>query len=330
MEINVTRNSNSSLISSHVTTRLIRASCDVPQVTNLVLILASMHLAVSFVQYRRRNSALGGERRVTAAAEQNSTVLMVLSQLMPLLALLRYLLTQLVMAVERLTGWERFLALRLAADLSLATAILPSHLFMWYRQRLLYTTPSLKHLRTKAVRATSALAVATPALSALLVVVADVVPATRHRDGTRVVACSVIALRVLSHLAVFALFSYPLRSHQRRTERLAPAERTSTRLAERIERLMRRAVLSLEIVVVGQALAFVAMTTLPRDRRPCVTDLVWDASVFADMMSVVVSYDRPRQLVLGVFLARKPASRSDEKADEKKVDLNSAYQGVQL
>ena len=250
--------------------------------------------------------------------------LWVLASLCPATFLLRVLTTQSLIIIDRTfpNNASGDYACEVVVDTSVVLfsfSTFPAYLFFWYRQKMLYSQPSLKHLKTKTVRFFNVAFLTLFLLGGGSSCFIHTIPTSYQmsnlgcvmRPGRQSALANQItaATLIVSQLILLGLFCHPLCLHRSsggaaRARSASSASRGKKRnKEERVYTAIRKATVSMLLCVSSDVAALVSFVTIASVAGTplCLLRLVYDVSLFVNIVAVVYSFEGFSKILFAVF-----------------------------
>lgn len=266
------------------------------QLVTFSLLVINAWATASFVKY-------GRARGVWRQKLGSSSMLLHCSALAPLLTLLRLIVSETLIVYGRVgDGRSACRGLVIVHTLLYAAALITNHLFLYFRQRALYSAPALRRAQSRVSRVASVIVLPLTLSALLAVCVLFLVNAAPHSSSSSSeVTCArelddvtpshvMIAVTLTLHIVTFALFFYPLRRHTS-----APRQEEG---GGNLHALLRQACVGVSLAISSEALALSLASLLLR-RYPDVTvatTCIYDLNLTLNNMSVMISYQSWRRI----------------------------------
>jgi len=301
MRTNNTTESINNLTISEAENLIFKFSWIPAQISTVLVFCGSMWAFLSLLKYGFDNNKF--KRNAKNIKQAN---LMILALLTPLITMIRTLSIQGLLIIfyvyeENATTVDH--ACEVVADLSIflfLCATWPTYIFLYYRQRMLYKQPSLKHLNNKRVRFFSYLFIFFIICGGSFSTIIYLYPKSykmskygctkRQQEKENLLPNYLAALiTIISQFILFFLFTYPLRKHKRANKKSSCNESSDSK---RVIRAMRLSTISMAICVSSDILAIILVAVLvPKDSPRTTISAIYDLSLFVNVISVLFSFD---------------------------------------
>ena len=311
MKINVTTESIDGITESYNQTRnetenLVYKYSWIPvQISTVLVFCGSTWVFLSLLKHGLNNNKF---KRNSKNIKQAN--LMILALLTPLATMIRVLSIQSLLIIFYVAeeDYRTDHACEIVADLSIflfLCATLPIYIFLYYRQRILYIQPSLKHLNNKVVRFFSYLFVFLIIFGGAFSTVMYLYPTSykmskfgctkRQVEAENLLPNYLAALiTIISQLILFFLFTYPLRKHRQSSKRTSCNESNE---CKRVMRAIRLSTISMMICVTSDILAIVLVAfSVPKDSPRTTVSAIYDLSLFINVLSVLFSFNEYKSI----------------------------------
>ena len=283
------------------------------QIVTAVLMITSAWAFASFLCYGLRRRAWRRRKNKTTAT------LMSLAVCAPVFTLLRLTFTQVLIAVAKLNATTTAHGELLCTVVSVVhntaymLSVLPIYVFLWYRQRTLYSKPSLRHLNTRAVNGVS-IAVLPLMVAGLLAVNIMFFFIEHHitaeegytfRLNAKLGSAPVYALMATTfsvQVTLFLLFLYPLRNYAGGNSG-GGSEVRRAKTGKRLKSLIRLASLSITACVASDFVAMCATKALQSGMgtNTMLSIMIYDVNLLVNVVSIMFSFENYRQIATGSF-----------------------------
>ena len=311
------------------------------QVVTAVLVIATAWFFAAFVSYGRRNSNKWNLPR-NPHKYNNKFVLLLLATVSTGGLMVRLLVTQALIVVERTASDQTWgnNACEVAIDMSVilfSATTMPAYFFFWCRQNFLYSQPLLDHLRTRTVRFLNYLFLFILFTGGASSAFINTIPRSyrislaphrggcvQREDAPKNYAANYITVTtlILVQLILLGLFCHPLLYYKKMQEQAtlvnssfaSAGDATATATlpqnrannVERLYKTMRRAFVSMFICVTSDALAafLIAKTLNAADTPQSLTRVVYDVSLFMNIVAMTLGFEDTRGVFLGMCRAR--------------------------
>ena len=339
-------NTTSSIIDSEVIKRndkdlprIFERSWVFAQVFNAIFLIGTVWNFFGYISYGVKHNKW---RRTSEKCKKNFNML-ALAALCPFLLILRLLGTEGLILVDATTknGEKGNKLCEVVFDFSIvmfSVASLPVYIFLWYRQRMLYSQASLKRLNTKKIRFFSNLFIVLIFLGGGSSCFINTIPVSykfseigciRRPDGGDNVLASYItaATLVTSQAILFALFVHPLRMHRTVTGvNLSTAKQQGKKsTSELMYRKIKSAFVSTVICIASDLVALVMYTmVLPKSTPLTLTRSIYDMSLFVNLVSVLTCFEHSKEIVSGVCASNKISKVNSSYRSTRNVAVSGA------
>ena len=304
------------------------------QVITSALILGAIWAFVSLVTYATKT----GKWNRSDKRKSKTANLLTLAALCPVMFFLQSLATQSLVIVDRTfandVSGDRACEVVIDASVVLFSfSTSPAYFFLWYRQKMLYSQPSLKHLNTRTVRFFSYLFLVLLLFGGMSSCFIHTIPVSYQMSNLGCVRSQTkrpnilanlitVATLILSQVILLGLFCHPLRLHKSNTEvvrKASSASRNSTASSstkmlkgkgknkeERVYKAIRKATVSMLLCVSSDISAVVMITMVFKGNTPmCLSRVIYDISLFTNIVSVMFCFEEYSKILVGVCVPSK-------------------------
>lgn len=302
------------------------------QVTTVIFLLFCLWAIVALCNYGIRKNKWN-----RAEKNRQQLILMTLAVFAPSVTIIRVLLTQTVIIVGLVSNKNESgdFACEIAMDLSVGfffMSTIPTYLFLWKRQRILYSNPSLKRLNTTFVNILSYVAICMLLIGGLGSCVLFIVPTgyqmsdfgcvKSQLESTNPIPFYVgAAAMITSQLMIFGLFVHPLRLHKKNNVTVNTPSSDSNggggeSMKNRLKRANVLATTSMAICTFSDLFSLVLVAiVLPKTTPRDLSSTIYDLSLAVNILSIMLSYEDYKEIMLGAF------SSSDDKVTLESSDV---------
>ena len=236
-----------------------------------------------------------------------SFVLLFLSVLTPFITCLKVMCTQAIIIVGRIFAEDEKKGQYICEFVTDLTVVLyymsnlPIYLFLWARQRILYSQSSLKPLNTKAVKFLSTFAIFLLVIVGIVIIVLLVVPKSylmsdygcirnSEENTNEIMRYIAISIMVKSQVIIFALFVYPLNHYKNKT---GSGDKNSLKMNNRLKRATKLATGSLVLCSFSDLCALALTSIILPDTTPRdFTGVIFDLGLCVNIISLFVSLEK--------------------------------------
>ena len=236
-----------------------------------------------------------------------SFLLVFLSVLTPCVTCLKVLCTQAIIIVGRTLADDEKNGQYVCEAVTDLTVVLyymsnlPIYLFLWTRQRILYSQSSLKPLNTKPVKFLSTFAIFLLVIVGIVIIVLLVVPKSylmsdygcirnSEENTNEIMRYIAISIMVMSQVIIFALFVYPLNHYKNKT---SSGDKNSLKMNNRLKRATKLATGSLVLCSFSDLCALALTSIILPDTTPRdFTGIIFDLGLCVNIISLFVSFEK--------------------------------------
>ena len=277
------------------------------QVITIVNFVCEFYFFLSLLTYGLRSGKL---RSLKHEPTRKSSILMLLAITSPVTHMVSLTFQQLQLA-QAVASEELWFTCDVIMDLRLVTifmATLHTYAYLWYRQKLFYNQPSIKHLKTPLYSVISFSSIILLVAGLLGLVVANnwshSYVMTSHGCVTPLYELRKLGLYYMYFTCflvimttIFGLFVYPLLRH-RRSRHHNPV--SSANDVDIVYRAIRKSAVSLAICFLSAIAAMIAVANLfPKYWPRYPTTAMYDASLVVDTLAVIFCYDDHKSILCG-------------------------------
>ena len=274
---------------------------------------------INFYNYQKRKNI----------ALKKNTFLVKYTCFTPLFPLIRIILTQSTLFVKWFSTHENDQVCQVLMSLSKVILFISSttvYVFPWVKQRCLYQQPSMRHLNTNCIKAVSGTLLLFSIIISIGLCLTLVIPFRVSMDpytkecvkkttlsdvplSTKIFYVFSIASFIVNQVSLLALFTYPLRKHNKRQ-----SDNQNCKLSKMIVSTLRHAVYSTVVnttgtIFTGFLVTFLCLKyNLPIHLQKSVADIGLSILLF----SVIVSFVKWRS-ILTFSLSSKSSTRGNTK-----------------
>ena len=299
------------------------------QMFNTLFIIGTLWDLIAFITYATRNDKW---KRSNKKNRKNSNLLTV-ATLCPCLLIIRLLGTQALILVGEAAGLDSQgdRMCEIVFDFSIVMfsfSTLPVYVFLWYRQKMLYSQASLKKLNTKTVKFFSNLFMVLLFLGGGSSCFIKTLPVSYQnsnfgcvqRTGKKAnhLANYITAVTlIISQVILFSLFIHPLRLHGKGAKaslkRSASVAKKRKMKEERVYKAIKSAFVSCIICVTSDIVAVVMSTVILPKTTPCtLTRTIYDMSLFVNLVSVLFCFENASEIL---FVLCRPVKTARKRVD---------------
>jgi len=287
---------------------------------DLFLIATTLWMTLTFMVFGE--SYL--RRKKEEKKEYSPGKVLIFSMISPPFALIRLMVTfSLFFIGHKDTPQNRFLC-EIVIDVSIASymfSLIPFYLFLWFRQRVLYSQPFIRNLYTRWIKCLSSAIIICLIFGGIGSVILYLLPETYAGSPKGCVNVSnmryntpdymATALRVIGQAILLLLFLYPLLVHRKfQTSVFRGSKRKTTPGGDNVPEdpllrtMLRSLCCTLASVLVDLA-ATISVSVLPKNVPRVLTNLIYDISLVLNVIFIALCFEGHKAIFSALCQVRK-------------------------
>jgi len=279
------------------------------QVVSAIILIFSIWITFSLIISGRKS------KKWRLRNMDKASILRTIGVFCPITLFIRTLTTQALVLIEKFEPnnekGDRMCEMVIDASLFLfAVVIFPTYVFLWYRQRMLYSRPTLQSMNNKFVQFFSFLFVICLVLgggsSAFLVTIPKSFQMSNFgcvylaiQPVDRKANIVTAATLVFSQVILLGLFCYPFIRHRKESKNLTNTSRNA-KPDKAMFKAIRSATISTTICVISDIVSIILVSILGNRGAPLtLTRPIYDISLFINVISVLFCFDKFKTIFFG-------------------------------
>lgn len=278
------------------------------QIANGFIFLTTIWILVSFIRYIQKSKSSNRKRRKRFIALWFIFCFVIL--------ILRLIMTQILLILNEFSNSDSFgyVNCEKIMDLSLIlfpVAILPTYIFLWYRQLMLYKQPSLQQLKGTKVKFFSHSVIAILFTLGTVSTLTSTIPTNYQMSNIGCIKrldqnpnflpnyLNALTL-VLSQTILLGLFCYPLFMHYKTNKSIRSLYvRTQRReFVDFTNKVIKSAIISMVVCISSDIFAVILSTAVLDRKTPVyVSRTIYNFSLLINMISVMFSFIKVKQFM---------------------------------
>ena len=295
---------------------LFQKSWIIAQSTTALIMFCSIwtfaSLIVSGIKFKKWDRKTKKKRKVAN--------LLFLAVISPLCLILRVLGTQTLIIVEKFAPLNKVGDFRceIVMDISLIlfmVASLPVYTFLWYRQKMLYSNVSLKHLNTKPVRFMSFLFIFILVVGGLSTAIISTGPNNfrisnvgciqkRNSSSANYINAAVL---ISCQILLACLFCFPLIKHKQNVSlSRSNSSATQKNKVDSVHKAVKLASISCAICIISDVCVMLLATIAFIEGPLTLTRSIYDVSLFINILCIIVCIENWKKILFSCLQKPQP------------------------